>query len=329
VRAHGGKADIPTIDDFLCQETTSWSGLGVIDILASTLDITEEQRRDLRSWYERHTGYFRVLSVHEPLIDVQNILNEQPYTIRAEHLGDKFHVNQLVFGSLVPWDNEWYWSGMQYTYDDVSDEAIQQVKQDFSQRSPQIVYRYCDELAETARDITSKDYLEFVDYFGDDLVTFPDGYTMAAAMKKLYEQRFEKAPKEAVDAFLKKHNLSKPEPNMSYPPDLLESDNGIGLYFYPGEGIEIMNRFDDVVNGLKKKGTDLTEEEWESIKGVMRSEAICPQFMRKLIQEHGDESIASTFFIRDMSDKVYLEYLFRRYKGHFYRNRYPALSIVE
>ncbi len=49
VRDHGGKYDIPTLDDFLCQENTGWSGLGVIDILASTLDLTESQRRDLRS----------------------------------------------------------------------------------------------------------------------------------------------------------------------------------------------------------------------------------------------------------------------------------------
>ena len=41
VRDHGGTADIPTLDDFLCQETTHWSGLGVIDILAATLDITD------------------------------------------------------------------------------------------------------------------------------------------------------------------------------------------------------------------------------------------------------------------------------------------------
>src|SRR5215813_924845 len=35
IHDHGGKADIPTLDDFLCQETTQWSGLGVIDILAA------------------------------------------------------------------------------------------------------------------------------------------------------------------------------------------------------------------------------------------------------------------------------------------------------
>jgi hypothetical protein len=238
-------------------------------------------------------------------------------------------VAQLVFGSLVPWGKEWYWSGMQYSYDDVSDEAIQQAKQDFAQRRPQIIYRYCHELAETAREMTRRDYQEFVSYFGDDLVAFPDGYRMAAAMKKLYEQRFESAPKEAVEAFLKKHHLTKPSPNMSYPPELLESKDGIGVYFYPSEGIEIMNRFDDVINGLKQKGRNFTEEEWESMKGVMRSEAISPQFMKKLVQEYGDESIAATFFIRDTSNKIYLEYLLRRYKGHFYRKRYPALSIVD
>src|SRR5262245_40657877 len=66
VSDHGGSADIPTLDDFLCQETTHWSGLGVIDMLAATLDITDDQRHDLRSWYERHMAYFRVVSLREP-----------------------------------------------------------------------------------------------------------------------------------------------------------------------------------------------------------------------------------------------------------------------
>jgi hypothetical protein len=43
-----GKADIGHTDDFICQECTRWSGLGVIDILAGTLDISDDDRRDLR-----------------------------------------------------------------------------------------------------------------------------------------------------------------------------------------------------------------------------------------------------------------------------------------
>ena len=48
IQAHGGKLDIPTLDDFLCQHTTGWSGLGVIDLLAALLPITEAQRATLR-----------------------------------------------------------------------------------------------------------------------------------------------------------------------------------------------------------------------------------------------------------------------------------------
>ena len=102
IETNGGTPDISTLDDFICQENTAWSGLGVIDILAATLDITEEQRRDLRSWYERHMGYFRVVSVQEPLMEVVNILNEQPYTVRVDENARQFQTYRLVFGSFVP-----------------------------------------------------------------------------------------------------------------------------------------------------------------------------------------------------------------------------------
>ena len=40
----------------------------------------------------------------------------------------------------------------------------------------------------------------------------------------------------------------------SFPPELLESDNGVGVYFNPDEGQEIMREFYDIINGLKKNG---------------------------------------------------------------------------
>jgi hypothetical protein len=53
------------------------------------------------------------------------------------------------------------------------------------------------------------------------------------------------------------------------------------------------------------------------------------QFVNKLVQEYGDQSIASAFLIPRETDQHYLGYLLRRYKGHFYRNRYPSLTIVD
>ena len=54
-----GRADVSHIDDFVCQECTQWSGLGAIDILAGVLDISEDDRKDLRSWYERHAAPYK------------------------------------------------------------------------------------------------------------------------------------------------------------------------------------------------------------------------------------------------------------------------------
>ena len=86
--------------------------------------------------------------------------------------------------------------------------------------------------------------------------------------------------------------------------------------------------FDDVVHGFQKKGRDLTEDEAESLRGLIYAEAISPPFVRKLTQEYGDEAIRSAFLIPSDHDKHCLEYLLRRYKGHFYRKRYPSITLV-
>jgi Protein of unknown function (DUF3843) len=329
VSDHGGTADIPTLDDFLCQETTHWSGLGAIDILAATLDITDSQRYDVRHWYERHMAYFRVVSLREPFMDVVNILNEQPYTIHVGKIDDQFRVQDLVFGSLVPWDGVWYWSGVQHRYPQVPDETIQEIKRDFPLKASQVVYRYCPALAAQAREHLGKHYQQFVDYFGTDLVTYPDGKTMAEAMQQFYQSQSASAPKAEVEALLQRHHLSASSPQINWSPDLLACEDGIGVYFNPDEGQEMMTGFDDVLRGLQKRGSDVQEEETEGIRQFLYADAISPQFVRKLVHDHGDASIAAAFLIPQDCDTYYLEYLLRRYKGHFYWKRYPSLTIVD
>jgi hypothetical protein len=329
VRENGGKYDIPTLDDFLCQENTSWSGLGVIDILAAMLDLTDDQRRDLRSWYERHTGYFRVVSIREPLMEVVNILNEQVYTVRVDESASPFQAYPMIFGSLVPWDGEWYWSGMQQGFETVPADIIAQIKQEFPVKAPQIVYRYCEDRAAKARELIGKHYQNFLDYHGNDLVIYPNGKAMAEDEQKCRQHQFDSVPKEEVEAFLKRHHLSEPAPLFAWDPDLLECDDGIGVYFNPEEGQEIMMSFHDVLSGFHKQGRDVTADESEMIRQFLYSDAISPQFVRKLVQEDGDDAIAAAFLIPRECNPYYLEYLLRRHKGHFYRKRYPSLSIVD
>jgi Protein of unknown function (DUF3843) len=329
VHAHGGIPDIPTVDDFICQATTGWSGLGVIDLLAALLDITDEQRAILRGWYERHTAYFRVVSVREPFLEVVNLLNAQPYTVRVEGEARKLQAGGLVYGSLVPWDGAWYWSGVQHGFATVPEELIQRVCKGFPLTAPHIVYRYCESRAEKAREIVSKHYQQFVDYYGTDLVPYPDGAALAEDLRQFYRYQIASAPPNAIAATLQKHALSDSSPALALPPDLLKSKRGIGVYFNPTEGQELMDGFNALVSGLQKHGAQLTEDEAESLRALLSAEAISPQFVRRLVQGYGDAAIAAAFLIPRETASYYLDYLLRRYKGHFYRHRYPSLTVID
>jgi hypothetical protein len=104
--------------------------------------------------------------------------------------------------------------------------------------------------------------------------------------------------------------------------------NGVGIYFHPAEGQEIMEGFNTIVSGLQKQGEQVTDDEAESLRAFLSSDAISPEFVRTVMREYGDASIAAAFLIQSETAPQYLEYLLRRYKGHFYRRRYPSITLV-
>lgn len=327
IRENGGKPEIPVIDDFVCQNASRWSGLGVPDILAAILDISKSQRDELRSWYLRHFAYFRIESVKDPMVLATNIICNKQYSIRVGGQSKLFKVGDICVGSLVPWNGEWYWSGQQAGYRDLPQNALEELREEFLQKSPQIAYRYCDSLLKKAKESIKLHYDNYVKFHGDELVVFPDGYAMAAAVQKQHRAEYEARSKKAVKEVMKKYNLKNPCPTYSYPQELLDSDNGIGLFFNLHEGQEIMPEFNDVVRGFEKKGVNLSEEEIESIRGFVASTAISPEFVEKLAKKYGAESLAETFLLRDVDGIDYLKYILRRYKGHHFRKRYPNLSF--
>ena len=59
------------------------------------------------------------------------------------------------------------------------------------------------------------------------------------------------------------------------------------------------------------------------------SQSTSPGFVRRVAEEHGSESIAAAFMLAKQQEAFVLEYLLRRYKGRFYRPRYPSLTLVK
>jgi Protein of unknown function (DUF3843) len=316
-------------DDFICQECTGWSGLGAIDILAEVLDICDDDRRDLRSWYERHAAFYRIDAVEKQTLDAMNIVNDQPYRIRIKMGDHPFRRGQLVFGSLVPWRGEWYWSGEQQSWDDASKVDVEDMKRTMRRQSPAIVCRYSKDYEAQVRQMMSVMHEKMLAFHnGKDLVTYSDGLAMAADWQKELRWQWESRSRQEAEEVARKHALKKGRPEMNIPQDLLEEKDGLGVFLNPDEGKEIMSRFTTLLTGLRKKGEGLTEVEQDAIRGFFDSPAISPEFVRRVLEEQGQESVKAAFLLRGNVPEYWLDYLLRSHKGHFYRKRYPSLSVA-
>jgi len=323
-----GTSDVAHIDDFVCQECTQWSGLGAIDVLAGVLDISDDDRKDLRSWYERHAAPYRIVSAGKDTLQAVNLVSDQPYQIRINMDRHPFKARQLVFGNLVPWRGEWYWSGEQKAWDDASNVDVDDLRQDMKRRSPQIVCRYLKEYEAQVRERASDLHDRMLAYYGNDLITYPDGLSMAADWQKEFRWHWESRPGHEVQEVVEKHGLKEGRTRMNCPKELLDHTDGVGVFFNPDEGKEIMTHFASLVAGLKRGGEALMGDQEQAIQGFFEANAVSPGFVRRVLGEYGDQSVKTAFFLRGDAPSYWFHYLLRRYKGHFYRKRYPPLSLI-
>jgi hypothetical protein len=327
--------DVATKDDFVCAQCTEWAGLGVIDVLADALELSESDRATLRTWYERHRSFFRVLARHEEdgevkTITARNMVNGQPYTIRmnVNMSACPFETGMVVYGALTPWRGEWYWSGTQEPFENMPEHEEANIRKEMLETASAIAYRYCPDEAEKARELTRELHAKFVAHYGGDLVSFPDGLALAAAEQKRMESEWTAQPEHAARIRAERH-LNFRRPGMQLPPEFLNHDQGIGAFSNPDEGEEFMLGFNHLLSGFRKKGLGLSENELHAMRGFIASAAASPAFVRRLATEHGAESVAEAFGLRDVPPGFALEVLLRRHKGHFYRKRYPSLSWLQ
>ena len=334
VSKQGEGATVGVTDDFVCQESTAWSGLGAVDLLAGALDVPAEDRATLRTWYERHAAFYRVMSRQErgketEWIVVRNLVNGQPYTVRMNMPSCPFEPGMVVWGSLTPWRGEWYWSGEQRPYENVPEHEEATLRREMLERHPGIAYRYCPTEAAQARASNRKQHDEFVAHCGGDLMVYPDGLTLAAAEQKRLETLWRAADQEHVRRIMHERGLDRPRPPMQFPREFLDHDQGIGAFYNPEEGQEFMLGFNHVLSGLHKQGDGLSDPERNALRHFVTDRCGSPAFVHRLVREHGAASLLELFHLRDLPPDRALTFLLRCHKGRFYRNRYPSLSLVQ
>jgi hypothetical protein len=240
-----------------------------------------------------------------------------------------FTPGMVVHGAVTPWRGEWYWSGAQKTLKDIPEHEEANIRKEMIERSSSIAYRYCPAEAAKALEFAREIHAKFVAHYGGDLVVFPDGLAAAAAEQKRMVAEWRASDPDNVARVMRERGLEHPRPRMSFPPEFLNHDQGIGAFSNPDEGVEYSLRFNQVLSGLRKKGAGLTDEEGDALRHLLTDAASSPAFVRRLAAEHGAESLTETFLMRNAPSELALELLLRRHKGQFYRKRYPALSLLQ
>jgi len=329
-----GTTDVNTIDDFICQHCTDWCGLGVIDLLAAALDLPEPDRATLRTWYERHNAPYHVIKIVKrgavaETMQVINVVNDQPYCIRLEMQKCPFIAGQIVIGSLVPWRGEWYWSGAQRMWHKADAAVLAALKKEYVEKLSVISYRYCADLAQKARDSVREHHRRFVAHHNADLAVYSDGLSLAAATQKRMRALFDERPQEIVADAMKRHGLRNPWPRFHFPDSFLRHRDGIGAFFNPDEGEEYMLGFNRVCSAFRKQDASLTDDEGESVRALIENQNISPAFVQRLVREHGCAAIGRAYLIPGFRQMPHLAWLLRRFKGKFYRTRYPAISFTQ
>ena len=260
-------------------------------------------------------------------MEVVNLVNEQTYRVRVEMENCPFTVDQMIWGSLLPWRGEWYWSGAQRPLKAGANDAGM-IRKNFLEKSSRIAYRYCPDLAQKARDTTREMHANFLKAYGSDLAIFSDGFSLAAAEQKRMDQEFAAKAGEDLATMMKKHKLSRPGPSMTFDQEFLEHRDGVGVFFNPDEGVEYLANFNSLLACFRKKEEALTEDEREMIFDLMWDPAVSTAFLRRLVLEHGAKSIGKAYLIANFQESD-LEYLLRRFKGAYFRTRYPCISFRE
>lgn len=304
---------IKLCENFIFGECTAWSGMGVIDVLAGALSLPEEDRATVRSWYERHMSYYRVLTLEKlgPELEVltaRNVVNGLPYTIEMNVDDAPFVPDMIVSGALYPWRGKWCWSGEQETMHPVGPEFDLKARATFLQQAPSAAYCYCLPELEEARKFAIANHEQFLAFYGSDLIAFPDADSLIASEEKR----------------LRAEGLKDTDFNIPLPPSFHKQSDGVGLFSSPTLGVEAVRAYSLIASGMLKKGTDLTDAECLAVVGIIADRVCSVELVQRLVDEHGMGSFGAVLSHKTVPAEFTLKVALRCNKGDSFRRCYPT-----
>lgn len=291
------------IDDYACQVCTTWSGLGAINILALVLNLPEEEKKDIINWYKRDLAIFEVKELKGRTSQLLNQVNGRSCWVVEENTRATYKVGDLVMGSLYQYKNEWYWSGAKAAIPAMLSSKVDEILQEIKSQASYIYGDLENKLQERYSYMMEK-------MNGIDLHYFDDGRALKLFIKKLHEDPI------AVEKEVLTHV------------DIPRNKNGVALFLSKDDTPKIFADYNDLSKALKKEGNHLDEVDKKSLRDLLMSKNVNPKFVKRLAQEYGTASIFQYYFGKKEVEHFALDYLLRKYKGQYFRERFFARSLL-
>ena len=254
-----------------------------------------------------------------------NLISREDYSIRMETSNCPFLAGAIVFGSLIQWRGEWYWSGEQRIVKDLTEAEQEELRNDMLQGQPELALRYCPKELAEAQEANRKTFEKFLRSNGDDLAILPDGEKLGA----LRLVRLDKGVPSMEPGWAEGTGAQQRPPAEVLASSLPWKDpnlvGGIALFSSAERGLEVCPGINLIISALKKKGASLSVSEREALERLMVDPTISPAFVRRLAREYGQESWLSAYQLGHLPVEQALAFLLRCHKGHFYRPYYPSL----
>ena len=327
----GKEKRIAILEDFLMQKSTKLSGFTPLDIFVRMADLDGDSIKELQKWEEPYIALYHVEYETGDYWMVKNIINQKDYKVWKDYgvsqNADPIKKGIFCIGGIVAWQKEWRWSGEQVIYPPLGAADIAEVIKMFKNKSPKMIYRYCEESREKAFEYEKNERDFFISYFKTNPVIFDSGNIMRDSVRK-FRQAFNKPKLEKMpERERKKYNPEDVDSEGNWPESLLESPD-TAVFYVAGKGMCFLTGFRDFLKALDKKGQDLTEGDEDVIYGYVTESGIPYQLFHHLKKDYSFESVKCVFRIEEWDEERDLEFLLRCYKGRQYKEKFPEIRLV-
>jgi hypothetical protein len=208
---------IGILDRLLLQHTFS-DGLTIVESYVRRHPrLPEAERRMLLGWRDVRQGVFRIDGIHDGGLSLFNLVDDLSY-LAYSNVGEAFvesvGVGTYLFARLVPLGDVWLFSGGVLPIPADMEDLAYETAMRMAQTMPRVVFQNPAKLEE-GRALQREERLDFIAYFGSDLVVLA-GRDVARKMDAYLRWRMtEKLDEDGKTAFERAREANQKPPKLS------------------------------------------------------------------------------------------------------------------